>query len=894
MGTVVKLFSAPEIVRDGQPRSVDTRKAIAVLAYLAVEGPSVRRDRLAWLLWPDTAQERARAALRRTLTALRGAIGAEALAATRETITLERDHLQIDSVSFQRAIEAGDPNGAVDLYRGEFLEGFSLRDAPDFDDWQRLEVDGFRNRVDGALAALTDDRMAANDLLGAASHVLRRIELDPLNEEARRSLMLIYAQLGRRADAINEFRELVRVLNDELAVAPLPDTMELYEAIRRGEVDLAPHRAEPVVVREAPAEVPLVGRNAELARFDAALASGRGTVIGILGEPGVGKSTLLAELARHTVVQGRPLARARCFEGELGLAYAPVAALLRSVLPTTPDIPESIRPDLARLLPERHTSGESGADRPTDGPGARIRLFDAWAAALDGAPFDGGVLLLDDVDYADDATLDFLIYVANRIDDSNWLLVVTATTPVRPIFRAETEVLHLNRLDETAVARIAREMGITDERQIARAQAETGGLPALIAAYLSAAGEERPDLATLGLVDRLEALPQTARQVVEAAAVIDRAFDLDLIRDVVGRTTDEVAVAVDLLIAAGTLQPGPDDTFEPSLGALRDAAYGEVSPVRLRLLHERAAAVLEGKPRRQGEAAHHLELAGNGVRAATLHAAAAKDAMKTYAHADALTHLRSALALGHDDRAGLHELAGDVETLEGRYAEALRSYETAAAISDGDGLATLEHKLGLLHIRRGDLLTADSHLLSALTELDDDGIRSRILAARASAAERRGDLEAARALATEAVTAAECAEDVGAEASARGVAGVIALRNGEVEASRQLMRDSLRLAEVDRSSTAAAAAHNGLGLAMVERGKPDAAIEHFRAAVTLLGRLGDRHRQSAVLSNLADALHASGRPDEAMDQLKRSATLMADIGGDPLEGEAGVWELTSW
>ena len=193
-------------------------------------------------------------------------------------------------------------------------------------------------------------------------------------------------------------------------------------------------------------------------------------------------------------------------------------------------------------------------------------------------------------------------------------------------------------------------------------------------------------------------------------------------------------------------------------------------------------------------------------------------------------------------------------------------------------------------------MTAASHLESALAEADDDSkeLRSRILAAGASAAERNGDLTNARVLADEAVSVAESVGDVGAEAAARCIAGLVALADGDLQRSKLSLRDSLRLAEVDRSSAAAAAAHNGLGLVLLEQDEPADAADHFTASVTLLERLGDRHRLGAALSNLADALHASGRSDDAGQAVTRSARIIAQIGGDLLDGQPGVWALTRW
>ena len=151
------LLGSPRIERDGVPIQVDTRKAIALMAYLAVTGESHRRDALAALLWPDADQTRARAALRRTLSALNKALAGEGLKVDREVVGLDwNSGLWVDLVQFRSrladclahphtAAEVCDAcltplTGAVELYRGDFLAGFTLRDSPTFDDWQFLQT----------------------------------------------------------------------------------------------------------------------------------------------------------------------------------------------------------------------------------------------------------------------------------------------------------------------------------------------------------------------------------------------------------------------------------------------------------------------------------------------------------------------------------------------------------------------------------------------------------------------------------------------------------------------------------------------------------------------------------------------------------------------------------
>src|SRR5688500_6427275 len=157
----IRLLGPPLVERDGVPIEVDTRKAIALLAYLAVTGQPQRRSSLAALFWPDSDGQRALTALRRTLTALGQAIGKEWLDADRATIGLNEpgpaDTLTVDTRAFRHRLQTCAQSAghdcqdcleplaeAVALHRGDFLEGFTLSDSPAFDEWQFFQAEGFR------------------------------------------------------------------------------------------------------------------------------------------------------------------------------------------------------------------------------------------------------------------------------------------------------------------------------------------------------------------------------------------------------------------------------------------------------------------------------------------------------------------------------------------------------------------------------------------------------------------------------------------------------------------------------------------------------------------------------------------------------------------------------
>ena len=171
------LFGTPRVDRDGQPAGTDRRKALALLAYLALEGGRHSREKLAALLWPDYDQSRASAYLRRTLWELNQILGEGWVEADRDGVALGR-RPWVDVLEFRERLAAGRRPGAdltalseaADLYRDHFLAGFSLKDAPDFDEWVYFQAEGLKRDLGGALEALARGRAASQpeQALGAA------------------------------------------------------------------------------------------------------------------------------------------------------------------------------------------------------------------------------------------------------------------------------------------------------------------------------------------------------------------------------------------------------------------------------------------------------------------------------------------------------------------------------------------------------------------------------------------------------------------------------------------------------------------------------------------------------------------------------------------------------
>ncbi len=321
------LLGPPQTEVDGAPVQFDTRKATALLAYLAITAQAHRREALATLLWPEYDQERAYANLRRTLWSLNKALGKEWLDADQDSVNLRRpESLWLDVDAFHAHLAECQSHGhprseacsdcvppltaAVELYRGDLMAGFTLRDSPAFDEWQFFQTESLREEQAGALEALVRCHTARQEFELAIGHARQRLALDPLHEPAHRALMKLYAWHGQRAAALRQYRECVRILEEELGVPPQDETTQLYEAIRSNQLAPAPQEAalateKPVRVtppterrQNLPAQpTSFVGREEELAEIASLLSEPDARLVSLVGLGGVGKTRLAVQAA---------------------------------------------------------------------------------------------------------------------------------------------------------------------------------------------------------------------------------------------------------------------------------------------------------------------------------------------------------------------------------------------------------------------------------------------------------------------------------------------------------------------------------------------------------------------------------------------------------------------
>jgi DNA-binding SARP family transcriptional activator/tetratricopeptide (TPR) repeat protein len=589
------------------------KKTQALIAYLALVQKPVSRTELATLLWGETGRTQAQQSLRQTLSVLRQGLGraGTVLAADTQSVSLDRAELQVDVTAFEALLDKGDARSVAQasaLYHGDFLAGFDLDEAP-FEEWLLAQRERLREMAVNALTQLLAQQSRAGALDDAVLSASRLLALDALHEPAHRELMRLYVAQGRRPAALRQYQTCVGVLRRELGVEPAAETQQTYAEILRGAATPAPAAVESSArVREqdrerlfiSAAATPLVGREAELERLRAAMTrafDGRGAIVAISGEAGVGKSRLLRQIAAEAAQSGAGVLLGRAYRSEQILPLGPWRDALRDA--GLLDDPESVlqAADPARLFAEM------------------AKLIDSLAAARPLA------LLLEDLHWADDMTLRLLGYIGRRVAAQPVLVVATVR---------EEELLDVPALRNT-LAELERETGVTQlalgplSREATAELVHALGRPtgkaegqrlseqiwsasegnALMAVEILRAVQEGaaapsegaaplPERVRQVIAGRLERLSEGARNLLGAAAVIGRDFEFGLLQSAARLDDAAAASAVEELVRRRVLRVA-GERFEFTHDRIRETVHGELLAPRRRLLHRQAAQAIRAQ-----------------------------------------------------------------------------------------------------------------------------------------------------------------------------------------------------------------------------------------------------------------------------------------------------------
>jgi DNA-binding SARP family transcriptional activator len=724
MATVfhIRLLGSLSLERDGKPlpdqswRSQQERRLLAIL--LARRGKRTTAEQLAEWLWPASDLAAALLTLRSAVSSLRRTLEPAAARAsnhyirtagggyawnTAAPVWLDIDAflaLANDPVVPTDAATAQRLEYAIELYRGDFLE-----DEPTAA-WMLGLRERLRDRYLHAVALLAHFWHEQGDYANALRIARRGLVTAPLCEPLWRQLMASQQAVGDAAGALASYEEFRHALDGELGALPSTATQALHTAILRGEAppDAVPAtRAKPVPPRQAhvvrssaiPEPAAMVGRRHEQALLReqiARLSHRRGATLMIAGEAGIGKSRLALEAVREAASAGAQAIVLRCAPLERELPFAPLGEPLRRIVRAAPDdllrrLPASSMAQLAELLPALHDRLPHLPAVPAVPPAERRNqllgaLTDLALLLARGTPL---VVLCDDAQWADAATLALLGRLAQRAPRHSLLLLVSYRseelvdnpplhTLLRELSRARLLVpLLLEPLDETETAQLIATLGSVTAQELAplvpRIRSQSAGNPLFISLTVQCVLEHHavaslaPLLPTLAndmalpapqgmpairelVLGRLARLPLPAHELAEQVAVIGRSVSLDLVELL---STSGLAAA-DVLLERRLFIEGADGRIGFRHDLVRSVVADSLVSPRRRLLHCQAAkalAVLHGqRPGYAAEITYHFARAGRGQDQELLHysVVAGDEARHTFALDVALEYYAVALA----------------------------------------------------------------------------------------------------------------------------------------------------------------------------------------------------------------------------------------------------------
>ena len=624
----------------GEVLSLPSRKAQALLAYLALPlGRAHPRDKLAALLWGGIREESARASLRQVLFVARKAIGGSESAVLRqegEALALIPSAVDVDVATFERAVAEGTPEAlerAAALYHGDLLAGSAIDEAP-FEEWLIGERERLRELALEGLAKLLAHQRRGGVIEAAVGTALRLLALDPLQEVVHRTLMRLYAGLGRRGTALRQYQQCVNVLGRELGIEPEAETKQLYQEILR-QPPLRKAVIEPAIagpsVRERRVmssahrgEIPLIGRASELTELRAALeqaCAGQGRLVAVLGEAGIGKTRLVSELIETAEARGARVMVGRSYESEQVLAFGPWVDAFRAghAIDDLRELAPARREELAHLLPELAGPDVEASKSSPD----FLRVFESVTSAISMLAGHRPLLVvLEDLHWADEMTVRLLAFLGRRLRSLPVLVAVTVRQEelgdAAMLHRVFDELQREGHLLPLALAGLSRDHTFdlvhslaqsgSDKADLARLGEQAWGASAgnpfvVVEAVRSQAqgirlGSLPPGALVLSeavrqlVTRRLERLSERGRLLTTVAAVIGREFEFALLQRAAGLGDAEAAQGVEELVRRRIFQ-GVDERFDFTHDRIREVARAELLAPRRRVLHRSVAEAIE-------------------------------------------------------------------------------------------------------------------------------------------------------------------------------------------------------------------------------------------------------------------------------------------------------------
>ena len=895
-----------------------TRKHFALLIRLAVEGGrKFTRDYLMDLFWPDVPALRARHSLAQALTVVKEKVGREHLVVQRTSIALvpgvvDADVRRLDSCEAE--------------IRGPFLEGFEVPGAVQFEQWKDEWRAKLMPRIRDCLVKQMDAGRRTGDFATVERHAQVLLELDPLSEDGVRGFIEARAWVGDRTNALKAFGRFEARLAEELGAKPSADLVRIADLLRQGRRTAPPPTGAGQVSerceRRFEAET-LIGREREFSRlYDAWLEVRRRAprIVVLVGDPGVGKTTLTNAFVSTCQMEGAAIARAQAYDAERELPFAVLAELIKQLTLQRAiggTDPEALS-ELTRVSPEIF-SAFPGVPKPVEWAAEVIplRLADAFLKAVEAGTEESPlVLVVDDIHAADNASAAILHIIARKLPHTRLLLILTARSnelrtaaapsalaadaSVEAMRTLELEPLPAAAAEQLVAALVLKADGRIGDVPVPRIlQAGNGNplaLELLTKEWLAhGSGSLLSDLealntqpvANIGIPRAIGAvcerqirrLDPPLRAALDLAAVLGRRLaDLPLY-EVVDLSPAAAGEALSRLKEEGILREVHGELeFRNEL--IRAQAYYAVAGPARQHLHRSVGELLETESRPtaraiQLEIGWHF-LRGSNVAAALPHALlGAEHALQTGAPYEAEQILKAVLSLdrvlGGEGRrlrlllarALLHQSKADeaftlLDALPRDLPLSSREYAEVCCME-----AAAEY---LLHRQGGQrYMEVASRALEAAQAVGDPDLVAVALLEYARSGTEIGDQDRLEKAEREVETLLARSQPAQETPMAHYAQGYCRHSLGDFEAAKRSLGSALELLHHESpNAVMLALAYNALGVCQYHSFEFASAEASFDKALRLVRKLGDDSRESLTASNLCVLHMLRGRFREAI------------------------------
>lgn len=707
----------------------------------------------------------------------------------------------------------------------------------------------------------------------------------------------------------------------------------------------------------------LIGRDTELTRLGGALGdadAGRGQTWFVVGESGIGKTRLVSSIAESAARRGFTVAVGQAYPMESGVPYSvfsdALVPLLRGIEPSVLTLlTRGASNDLAQLFPALDDGRRASIDAPRGDP-AEVKARLLWNFAQFLARFAAKhplLIVLENLQWADSASLEMLHFAARQASDARVMIVCThndaehrANAGLRSLEHSLRSLasVHRLRLGAFTVSDIAALLKRRFAADDARAQAFaerlhrwTAGNPFFVEETLDAlvdSGQLRQtasgwsgwEVETLrvpatirdAVLARLADLSRTARQVADVAAVLGVRSTHGELAAATSVGDEPLLEAIDELRAAAVLRDRAEEreiVYDFSHPLLQETLYAELGLARLRRMHGAVAEALErhyGERAMQhaGQLAFHYVRAGTGatdavaLKAATYLRVAGADAAATYASREAGQYLASALELlEHEDpelvRQPLLETMTDLARVRqrlGDYRGAMtlwaRARDVARAAGDIERVAAVERSIGLAHFWSGEFVDALDHYdaaIDAARAVGDRRLEARVLIAKASCLQAIGRTHDSRGETEAALAIASELRDPGLLARAHRAALLLHLWIGPADVARRHGGLAISFAEESGQRGAAWSAHWALAMLNGLTGRAADARRHIAEAHRIADDLGSPLLRAWTSEVEIEYAAGTGEWDHAVAVAERTVEVARSLGQRSLLPRVLVW-----